>query len=172
VAYVREHIEEFRGSRKDLDNDPMFAQYLGDMVANLEFNNSVFEAVVRFYTLARDVVGSLAYREDWTDAFTHCCNIDPGHPCNSCNGCNMLMWQVAMAVVAAQGVADKYMLASLGAVFDIQDMRTWTPKSFLLLGSQNLHCFSSAAVSRLSMHTTSFTSCGRWRMGVVVHQPI
>jgi endonuclease III len=138
VAYVREHLKEFRGSGKDLDNDPMFAQYVIDLVANLEFNNSVFEAVVRLYTLACDVVGSAAYWGDWTGAFTHCCNIDPEHPCNSCNGCNMLMCQVAMAVVAAQGVADKNMLASLGAVFRHPRYAHLDSKNFLALGLTEL----------------------------------
>jgi hypothetical protein len=138
VAYVREQLKEFRGSGKDLDNNPMFAQYMIGLVANLEFNNSVFEAVVRLYTLACDVVGSPAYRGDWTGAFTHCCNIDHEHPCNSCNGCNMLMCQVAMAVIAAQGVADKNMLASLGAVFRHPRYAHLDSKKFLALGLTEL----------------------------------
>jgi hypothetical protein len=136
-AYVRLHLKEFRGSGKDLDNDPMFAQYMGDLVANLEFNNSV-EAVVRFYTLACDVVGSPAYRGDWTGAFTHCCNIDPEHLCISCYGCNMLMCQVAMDVLAVQGVADKNMLASLGTVFRNPRYAHLDSKKFLSLGLTEL----------------------------------
>jgi hypothetical protein len=42
---------------------------------------------------------------------------DPENPCNSYAGCNKFTCQVAMSVVAAQGVADKAMLASLGTEF-------------------------------------------------------
>jgi hypothetical protein len=80
--------------------------------------------------------------------FTHCRMNDPENPCNSYAGCNKFTCQVAMSVVAAQGVTDKAMLASLGTVFRRPRYAHLSSQKILLWGSQNLRYCSCGAASR------------------------
>ena len=157
IEYLRANIQEFQGSGKSLGNDPMFLKYKDDLVIKRELFMKILAAVEIFYRKAREAVGSGSYREDWMDVFTHCCLVDPDNPCNACEGCNKLMCQVCMLVLAAQGVSDKNVLSSLGAVFRHPRYANLDSKKFLALGMTELTLlFKKCSKQVLNAHNFFF----------------